>query len=81
MRSNWKCKITLRVKMEFTQKAAIYLPHLLRMLRSLQKLALRRLLVRRTSRMSGQMSKAAARLTSSKMQKRMGMTYLMRSSR
>jgi hypothetical protein len=63
----WK-KI-LKGKKVFNQRAATCLPNLLRMLRSLKKLALRR------PKMLGQRPEAAARLTSSKMQRRTAMTY------
>jgi hypothetical protein len=49
--------------MELNQREPTCPPNLLRMLKSLKKLALRRPPVRRRSRMSGQMLEAAARLT------------------
>jgi len=81
MRSNLRWKITHKGKMVFNQRAPACLPNLLRLLKSLQKLALIRLPMRKRPRMLGQRPEAAARLTSSKMQKRTVMTYSMRSSR
>jgi hypothetical protein len=81
MRSNLRWKKTLKGKMVLNQRAATCLPNLLRMLKSLQKLALIRIPVRKRPRMLGQKPEAAARLTSSKMQRRTVMTYSMRSSR